>query len=344
MEVLRLTGRPRLAIINCKEEDTRFLDAWRNEFRKSFNAVRVFNAHRATYAERIDLLESLKRIDQDWQPSLEMVIETFKKDWRRRNEKSSEIICRMLEDALTYRLGCALDDGGDETHLKEELSRKFNRNLIKMEKKAQQKIRGIYKHNIFNVDLPSHSLLHTDLFSEETWQFLGLTKKQLVTAAGLSGAALGATLDLAGHGLSFGVFSAIGGLAGVGWAAMGGAGKLARVRVAGMGLGGRRMQIGPVDNVQLLYVLIDRFLLFYSHIINWAHGRRDYHTAGVPEAGGKAGMTTEWKEADRQVCLRFFRGIRSSDDEKAEKVRQKMNALLQGVLADISTGDRPKGE
>jgi hypothetical protein len=338
MEVLRLTGRPRLAVINCKEEDTRYLDDWRSEFRKSFNAVRVFNAHRATYAERIDLLESLKRIDQDWQPSLETVLRAFKQDWQRRNEASAEIICNMLEDALTHRLGRNIGDHTDEARLKVELEEAFNRDLARIEKKAHQKIRKLYKHNIFHIDLPAHSILHTELFSEETWQVLGLTKRQLITAAGLSGVAMGAALDLAAHGLSFGIFSAIGGLAGAGWASMGGAGKLARIRVAGMNLGGRQIRMGPVDSIQMLYILLDRVLIFYAHIINWAHGRRDYAESRLPANRGKAGMTTQWDEATRQICIRFFRGVQSRDEDKAEKSRRKMQPLLQRVLKEISEG------
>jgi len=67
MDILRLTGRPRMAIINCKGNETGYLNQWKSEFRKHFNSTRLFNAHKATYAERIDLLESLKGIDQDWQ-------------------------------------------------------------------------------------------------------------------------------------------------------------------------------------------------------------------------------------------------------------------------------------
>jgi len=336
MEVLRLTGRPRLAVINCKDETTRYLEAWRSEFRKSFNAVRVFNAHRATYAERIDLLESLKRIDQDWQPALETVIDAFKQDWRRRNERSAEIICRMLEEALTHRLRRNVTESSDEQRLRAELAEKYNRDIARIEQKAHQELRRLYKHNIFHLDLPPHSILHTDLFGGETWQLLGLTRKQLITAAGLSGVAVGAALDLAAHGLTFGIFTAIGGLAGAGWAAMGGGGKLARTKVAGMTLGGRQIRMGPVDNIQLLYILLDRALIFYSHIINWAHGRRDYDEARLPDEGAKTGMTARWSEADRQTGMRFFRHIRSGDEMKAEKVRHEMNRVLMVALEKIS--------
>lgn len=343
MEVLRLTGRPRMAIINCKEEETRHLDHWKNEFRKHFNAVRVFNAHKATYEERISLLESLKGIDQDWQPALETVIRVFQRDWERRTFQSAEIICRMLSKALGHRIHRNFTNDADEEALKQRLQTTYNQDIAGIEKKAHQEIRRLFKHNIFNVDLSAASVLQTDLFSEKTWQLLGLTPKQLITAAGLSGVAVGAVVDLAAHGLSFGIFSAIGGLAGAGWAAMGGGRKLARVKVVGMNLGGRQIQVGPIDNIQLLYILLDRSLIFYSHIINWAHGRRDYGDAGSEGSDAKAGITTEWDEAAKQACVRFFRAVRGGDDAKIEAARQRMTPILLQSLEKISRSEHRYG-
>jgi predicted GTPase len=104
MEILRLTGLPRMAILNSKDASADFLDQWKEEFRKTFNVFRVFNAHRATYAERIALLEALKHIDQDWQTTLDTVISAFKKDWAQRNLASAGIITEMLAECLSYIL------------------------------------------------------------------------------------------------------------------------------------------------------------------------------------------------------------------------------------------------
>lgn len=339
MELLRLTGRPRMAVINCKDEDVRYLDQWKSEFRKHFNAVRVFNAHKATYAERISLLESLKGIDQDWQPALETVIKAFRQDWERRTLRTVEIICRMLTEALGHRLHRNFTEDTDEEILKQKLRVRYNQDIARIEKNAHQEIRRLFKHNIFNIDLSAHSILHTDLFSEKTWQLLGLTPRQLITAAGLGGVAIGAAVDLAAHGLSFGIFSAIGGLAGAGWAALGGGRKLARVKVVGMNLGGRQIRVGPIDNIQLLYILLDRALIFYSHIINWAHGRRDYTVALNNRSDIKAGITTEWDEASKQACMRFFKAVRSGDDPKIEKARQQMTTILLKASDKISRSE-----
>ena len=77
MEILRLTGLPRMAILNSKDATADFLEQWKEEFRKCFNVFRIFNAHTANYAQRIELLESLKNIDPDWQTTLDTVIAAF---------------------------------------------------------------------------------------------------------------------------------------------------------------------------------------------------------------------------------------------------------------------------
>ena len=64
--------------------------------------VRVFNAHQATYRERIDLLTSLKSIDQDWQLQLEKVISAFKADWNSRNAISAQLITDMIEKCVGH--------------------------------------------------------------------------------------------------------------------------------------------------------------------------------------------------------------------------------------------------
>jgi hypothetical protein len=117
MEILRLTGLPRMAVLNSKEDGTDFLDQWKEEFRRTFNIFRVFNAHRATYAERIALLEALKHIDQDRQAALDTVITAFKKDWAQRNQSCAGIITGMLEECLSATLVRTLPEDADEDRL-----------------------------------------------------------------------------------------------------------------------------------------------------------------------------------------------------------------------------------
>lgn len=343
MEILRLTGLPRMAILNSKDASADFLDQWKEEFRKTFNVFRVFNAHRATYAERIALLEALKHIDQDWQTTLDTVISAFKKDWDQRNLASAGIITEMLAECLSYTIVKNLSDAADENRVKADLQEKYEKNIRKIESRAQQQIRSLFKHNIFNYDLPAQSILHEDMFSESTWKFLGLSRNQQIAAGGIGGAGIAVALDAATAGTSFGLFAALGGLAGATWAALGGKG-LAETKVLGIPLGGRELQIGPVKNIQFLYILLDRSLIYYSHIINWAHGRRDYD-AGPPDRADTAriGYTAQWSSGARSTCHAFFIETTRGEGSRGTDAEQQLKTILIDQLQKISNSEHVDG-
>jgi len=342
MEILRLTGLPRMAILNSKDPDTDYLDQWKEEFRKTFNVFRVFNAHRATYAERIALLESLKHIDQDWQAILDTVIAAFKKDWAQRNLSCAAIITDMLAECLSYTIVRNLADAADEDRIKDDMQKTYEKNIRKIESRAYQQIRSLFKHNIFNYDLPPQSILHEDLFSESTWKFLGLSRNQQIAVAGLGGAGIAVALDAATLGTSFGLFSLLGGLAGATWAALGGKG-LADTKVLGIPLGEREMQIGPVKNIQFLYILLDRSLIYYSHISNWAHGRRDYSAGPAAEKdAARNGFAAQWDSGGRNICSAFFREATRSNGSADPEAEQEMKDFLVDQLQRISRSEHVK--
>jgi len=342
MEILRLTGRPRMAIINCKDEETGYLEQWKGEFRKHFNSIRVFNAHRATYAERIALLESLKSIDQDWEPVLEKVISAFKKDWSRRNHLTVEILCELFTECVEYSINTNINDKTREETIKTELREKYSKTIGKMEKSTHRKIRRLFKQNIFDYNFPEHSILHEDLFSDKTWQVLGLTPGQLIATAGLTGGAVGAAIDIAAAGLTFGVFTAIGGAVGAGWAALGGGKRLADIKISGFKLGGEKISMGPNENVQFLYVLIDRALTFYSHIINWAHGRRDYQNPSLGKSRqlDEKGYVAGWTGNEKRICQDFFKSSNSGNENRKQASRKQLKDILLKTMYEISNSGR----
>jgi len=343
MEILRLTGRPRMAVINCKDEGTAHLDDWREEFRKTFNANRIFNAHRATYAERILLLEALKNIDQDWHGPLDLVVSGFKKDWAARNDRTAELILNLLTDCLTFTAAGDLEAGMDETALRARLARTYADAIRTKEKKTHRQIRGLFKHNIFNYDLPPCSILHADLFNEKTWQFLGLSRGQMALAGGLSGAAVGAGIDIAHAGLSLGIYAALGGAIGTAGALLGGRSLSTRARLLGVGLGGEQMQVGMGDSIQFFHILLDRALLFYAHIINWAHGRRDYSAdqrqTGAPDSLPQGICSGQWPGASLKVCRDYFQAVRKGDEARQDIQKRLLHKILTDTLMVISCGE-----
>lgn len=337
MEILRLTGCPRMAIINCKGNETDWLERWQAEFRKHFNSIRTFNSRQATYRERIELLESLKGIDQELQAILNQVVEAFKDDWQQRNVRVAELLMTLLEEGVGYSRSRRLSSGVDVGLLQEKMHRSYEHFLRGRERRCQAEIRALYRHNIFRMELPVQSILQEDLFGERTWKFLGLNSSQLVMAGALSGAALGAGLDVAVAGLSFGIFSGIGAVLGAAGTVLKGERYLAEKCLLGVRLDAQQYQVGPVRNIQLLYVLLDRQLLFYSHCINWAHGRRETESSKL--AGGlpvPLGYTREWSPPDRAVCERFFVALQRPGNGDGVAARVAFSALIRRTLEGIS--------
>lgn len=342
MEILRLTGRPRLAILNCKDQNTRYLEDWKGAFRKHFNAVRVFNAHKATYSERIALLDTLKHIDQDWQKPLEQVISAFMADWQQRNRQTASLICDLLAACLTHRRQKNVAREGVAGEVKKRLQESYAQELADLEKTHHQQIRRLFKHNIFNYQLPPQSILHATIFSDVTWQFLGLTPRQLMSASALMGGAIGAAIDTAAAGLTFGIFTALGGLGGAGYAMFRGS-RMARLRIKGIPLGGQQITIGPHLDLQFMFILLDRVLIFYSHIINWAHGRQVTDLLPTPSNPTKAGFSTEWDQDTRHICQEYLKSLAGHSPEAYQSARTHLEERLLHLLQQIGEAERRYG-
>lgn len=136
MEILRLTGRPRMAVINAKSRDRDYTAQWKDEFRRHFNVIRVFNSNTADFYERIRMIESLKAIDQEWEKDLENVVRAFKEEWDKRNRMACAYITHAIEQALGFTISRKLARDLDPVSLKEELTLSYREEIRKMEKRC----------------------------------------------------------------------------------------------------------------------------------------------------------------------------------------------------------------
>ncbi|MBF0211123.1 MAG: GTPase/DUF3482 domain-containing protein [Desulfamplus sp.] len=336
MEILRLTGRPRMSIVNCKGEEPIYLKEWQNEFRKHFNSIRQFNAHKATWLERLELLESLKGVDQEWQPALTKVIESFRQDWFHRNRLAAAMTVEMLEHILTFSMVSNIEEGENFNQVKAKIEKEFRQKIEAMERLTHQKIRRLFRHNIFRCELPENSLLNENLFSQKTWQFLGLSPKEVALAAGMAGGAAGVVIDLIAAGITFGLFSAIGGVIGVGSALLSGR-RIADLTFKGQKLGRDQIKVGPLANIQLMYILIDRMVIFHASIINWAHARREFEKELLKHQLSenlKKGVTYSWSDEEKKICNHFFQTIcrRKSLQFEKKAVRECMESTIFAAL------------
>lgn len=335
MEILRLTGRPRMAILNCKTGEEEFLDEWKEEFRKHFNMVRVFNALSATFAERMRLLECLRSIDQDWEPVLRRVVDAFQTDWNRRLRESAALCCRFVAEVLAMSESAPLKDHANRQALEQRLTLMLEERIRTAENRLQASVKALFRHNVFEAELPEQSVLQQDLFSTTTWNVLGLSRKQLVLTATAAGSAAGVALDLATLGHSLGAFAAMGGAA-AGLAALMKGERLTGERLLGRKLGGHSVQVGPVNTVQWVFILLDRYLLYVWHATNWAHARRQEHLPVVADHG-KIGLTSTWCSADRKVCAEFFSASTRGKDERARELEIRLAQILEKAMQELTS-------
>ncbi len=153
----------------------------------------------------------------------------------------------------------------------------------------------------------------------------------------MSGAAAGVGVDALTAGTSFGLFAAVGGLIGAAGAAIKGKELITGSRLLGMKLDKQQLQVGPVTNIQLLYILLDRALLYFHHAANWAHGRRDHDSAASAVAGEKLGCTAAWRKEELLLCDRFFKAVQKEEAAAQELAEKELAELLQKKLSvDLS--------
>jgi GTPase Era involved in 16S rRNA processing len=342
MELLRLTGRPRMAILNNLSNITKHMPAWQDALNKSFNAVREFNAHRATYAERIALLSALKTIDQRWEPMLKETIRTFERDWERRIDQSAATIIDLMHDALSYKVTRVvkvvdLESDAERAAIREKLVGSFQDGLRKLEGEARQQIRSNFHHNVW--DLPPSSLLSKDLFSDEVGRALGLTKRKLAMGGAAAGAATGGAIDLGVGGLSLGAAALIGAAAGGMIGVLGGA-ALAKIDIQRT-LGVERFTMGPVSNPRFPFVLLDRVILYCAQAMNWSHGRKAADESApdrVPDKllNKKRGYTDGLSSEDHKVLTKFFLAARTGKQTQHE---ERAREIVKDILRDLSRSD-----
>jgi hypothetical protein len=377
MEILRLTGRPRLAIINRIGADDHTQD-WKRRLDRHFNAVREFDAHQATFDDCIELLETLAGIEQSWKPKLMEGVAVLREEWDSRIPDCAEIILELLCGCLCHRVTGAPGANGEKTAdaLGEELKKRYMHEVGTIEAKAHRELIRTFKHNLVGAGTDAEHLFADDLFSEETWKCFGLEAAQLVIVAAISGALTGFGGDLLLGGHSLGLFTLAGGAIGAGGALV--AGKV-RPELSWsvpdgitawiprpfkvflpkkIPLGGQALAVGPYRAINFPWILLDRAVGVFWYVVNRAHARRDKITlraSMLHEAMKEAEISSDkWPDEDRRKAVKLFVAIQKGKftPERRKELRDVIQKWLTKVskqrlkqeLLEAPTGIAPNAE
>jgi len=337
MEILRWTGRPRLALLNRRDDATGpDEEAWKTRLGGAFNLVRTFDAHHARYDERLRLLRALLEIEENHRGLLEETIRLVEDEWRRRREEAAEAVITFLEAALGLRACATLEERdllvpSRREKKTAELSKRYFIKLAELERACFSELLKIYRHHLLKADTRPEAFQGIDLESQETWTKFGLSRTQLVAVASALGASAGLAFDIGTVFFSHGAGTAIGALLGGGAAWFKG-GSLPDLRISltgGVKFGtgeGKSLAMGPPKNPNFPWILLDGVLTRYRGILARAHGRRDTATL----AGGESGFTRGFPAERRALLGKWFNSCLKDAPNRALEP-EVFDALLESL-------------
>jgi hypothetical protein len=112
---------------------------------------------------------------------------------------------------------------------------------------------------------------------------------------------------------------------------------MARARVQNLTLGGVQVSVGPNQYPQFPFVLIDRLLLYYQSVINWAHARRDQPASFESAHEMKSGYTARWSNERRKLCLKFFKTLEKKKPEARDDAQRECERMLTEALQEVGS-------
>jgi hypothetical protein len=327
-EILRWSGRPRMALLNPVGEADCTAE-WRPVLDQYFSVVRVFDAHQADFSRRIGLLRTMRELDDDWRPALDRAIEVLEEEHRHGRRESAAAIAKAIVDMQSHVETERLPREADAEPHKALLAERYFDALRAHERRLRAALRGLHAHHNLEVSEETLEAGGEDLFDLSTWSRLGLSRAQLTAGGGVAGAAVGGGIDVAVGGASLLLGTVIGAAAGAAstwW----GFERLAEVEVLGARLGGTLLRIGPMRNAAFPWVVLGRALRFHGIVSTRAHAARGAVTA-QPGAAENA-VSDLSSELRRPLQGTFDRLLRRPGAVERAAIERELAAAIDAVL------------
>ena len=339
MEILRYTGRPAMALINWSETGAH-VDDWEKALNQYFKLVRFFDAHKVTWRERRKLLEAFQVLEPQWEQPLEEALRALETEQQRRLHEVSSIITDLLVDALTFNLVVVLPGSTALRFEREQLEARFHDALREREAKAHRAIARVYLHDLddWSPETPMAFEQVDDLFSEETWNVMGLSPATLLAITTATGAVAGGSIDAAVGMATFLTGAVLGGLGGLGF----GIYELTRRFASASNVteqarsllkrprNGQRIRVGPHPSLNFPFVLLGRALDHTRRVLAWAHARSQLPP---PNEEGR-GLAKSLNQAEGRKLNKLFSKVRRSYRDVPASLRAELRSAVDEVVSE----------
>ncbi len=308
MEVLRWTGQPRMALINMIGPGD-YVEEWRRALNQYFSIVRIFDAQRADFSKRLELLRAFRELgegDDRFSAALDHAVNVLEADRKERRHRAASEITDLLIDVLSWHEIAPAPEHADQAQLVKTLSERLMSRVRTREQTARRSVQEWYHHGALETREQAVDVLSEDVFSDRSFVVFGLSTKQLAMTGAATGAVAGGVIDVAAGGASLLLGAGLGALLGS-MGAVFGANRLAKVQVFGAPMGGMQLQVGPITNPNFPWVILGRALLHHRLVAERNHARRE---ALVVDAISGAHLSDSIAPEARKRMARAFKRIR----------------------------------
>ena len=323
MQILRWTGQPRMALINLIGEGD-YVEQWRSALDQYFSIVRVFDAMHADFANRISLLRAFGELRDEWSRDMVRAVGALEAERQRRRGHAAAAIAGCLIDCLVMKEQQRIEDQPSD-ELRARLEARLRRRLESREQQTRRQVQSIYRHERLVLDDAGAQILGMELFTEEGWDLFGLSRTQLLITGAMTGALAGLGVDALVGGASFLLGAGIGALLGGAGAWFGGD-ELANTRVLGDPLGGKTLQVGPVQAENFPWVVLGRAWVHHHLVSERNHAHREVLSADLAAAQN---VMDGLEDELRKRLATLFRQI--ADDGRSGELENLVETVLRQV-------------
>lgn len=326
-EILQWTGQHAMALINLIGEGE-FISDWKGALSQYFRKVKLFDAHRSHIAERIQLLEDLKVIHEDYCPHLERALAAITSQHAQRLKTVATILSGFLIEALQFQERIPAGSERESAEQMQAIREQYLQKLRDRERECRKNMLAVFQFRGLEIEETNiePSSGEDDLFSKRTWEIFGLSRSKLVAVGASVGAIAGGGIDLMVGGASV--------LAGTGIGALiGGGGSLylalSDPQLVGVQLKKSVYVVGPNRNPNFPWILLDRGLLFLEKLLHRTHAERS--PLHVEHGGERKGHSSRLSPAELSTLGGIFRKARRTmpPDDLAEKLAAALLEIIK---------------
>lgn len=324
IQIIRFTRLPRIAILNPIDGD-KHLESWRSGLTDYFNNIKVFNPHKTTFEEKLRILGAFSHLHDEWEEPLNRVIAILNTQREKVLDECARAIRKAVLKIFDQEFSVRYDGLRDEQEHRMDLVSQVRNVVRSVMNDAQREIIRRFEQKadiVFEQDFSDNDLFDTAVRKK----ILSVHQRAMINA--LIGGGIGAAIDVAAGGLTFGIFTAALGAGGGLAAYIKDVSPLDLVKIGGLGPDQEQIHVESL-NPELGLLVINRLRQVVAVLYNRTAAntesvtiRKDLNPASLHHIGSllkKIAVSRNYRYSghSKDNLLKFIREALENDSKEA---------------------------